>query len=437
MRRSYFTLLLFVISLSSAFAKDNPYSMFRGNAQHSGIYPQTEVRSNPTLKWRFKTEGFINSSAAIEGDNLFFGSGDGYLYSVNSNDGSQNWKFQTGGEVHSSPAVVDGIVYFGSHDGNFYALNANDGSVKWTFKTEGEKRFSAYGIHGNLPKDSLFVDPWDFWLSSPVVNETSIYFGSGDGYFYALNKKDGSEKWKFKTGAVNHSSPALAFGNVYFGSWDTYMHALSAETGTEVWKFQTGIDTDIYNQTGITSSPVVNGDILYFGCRDANIYAVNAHSGDLVWKKFNNRGWISVTPVVYDEKVIYASGSSRSFVALNKMNGDSVYKFKTAAFFSSPAVVGTTLYYGDFNGFIEAMDINTGKVKWSYQIPTSIEDPLHFLNADKSFNQDAFQKYLEKYEGDKSVLQLRFSLGAMLSSPVVKDGSVYIGSTDGYFYALK
>jgi outer membrane protein assembly factor BamB len=31
----------------------------------------------------------------------------------------------------------------------------------------------------------------------------------------------------------------------------------------------------------------------------------------------------------------------------------------------------------------------------------------------------------------------RFSVGAIVSSPVIDDGAVYIGSTDGFLYALQ
>ncbi|MEJ0056159.1 MAG: PQQ-binding-like beta-propeller repeat protein [Bacteroidota bacterium] len=33
-------------------------------------------------------------------------------------------------------------------------------------------------------------------------------------------------------------------------------------------------------------------------------------------------------------------------------------------------------------------------------------------------------------------LQLTFTLGSVVSSPVVNDGVIYFGSTDGSFYAL-
>ncbi len=429
--------LFFLASNAVSAQSANPYGMFRGNLAHSAIYPSSEVSKKAALKWKFKTGGYINSSAAIEGDKLFFGSGDGYLYCLATQDGDLIWKFKTGGPVYSSPSVVNGEVFFGSHDGNFYALNSKDGGLKWEFKTGGEKQYAAMGIHGWLPKDSLFTDLWDFWLSSPAVQNNTVYFGSGDGNFYALDTKTGRQKWKFKTNGIIHSSPAIAFGNVYFGGWDTYMHALDAATGKEKWKFKTGEDTVIFNQTGITGSPLINGNMLYFGCRDAHLYALDALTGKLVWKKFNDRGWISVTPVVYGDKLMYTSGSSQRFVELNKLTGDSIYQGKTSAFFSSPAIAGKTMYAGDFNGFMEARDISTGKQIWKYQLPSSVADSLHILNADQSINQEAFEKVIKKFDGIKRAVELRFSLGSILSSPVVKNSVIYFGSTDGYFYALQ
>jgi outer membrane protein assembly factor BamB len=417
---------------------NSPYQMFRGNVIHSGTYQTAEVKVNPGIKWKFKTNGYVNSSPAMEDDRLYFGSGDGYLYCVNAANGTLIWKFQTGGPVHSSPAVVDGEVFFGSHDGNFYALDSKKGNLKWTFKTEGEKRYSAKGIHGALPKDSLITDEWDFWLSSPAIAGNSIYFGSGDGIFYALNKTDGKPLWKFKTDGVVHSSPAIAFGNVYFGGWDTYLHALNAETGKEVWKFKTGEDTAIFNQTGITSSPVIDGNILYFGCRDSHIYALDAVSGKPTWKRYNDRGWISVAPVISGDKILYGSGSDKKITALNKLNGDSVYQYVgETGYFSSFAVVSNTFYYGDMNGYMHAREINTGKTLWKFQLPTSKQDIYHILKPDGSIDQEGFAKAVEQNKGTKKLMEIRFSIGGILSSPIVKDGVMYFGATDGYFYALQ
>jgi eukaryotic-like serine/threonine-protein kinase len=46
------------------------------------------------------------------------------------------WRFQTGGPVLSSPAVDGGTVYFGSSDQDFYAVDQATGALKWKFHTD-------------------------------------------------------------------------------------------------------------------------------------------------------------------------------------------------------------------------------------------------------------------------------------------------------------
>ncbi|MBD3898595.1 PQQ-binding-like beta-propeller repeat protein [Halomonas sp. ML-15] len=72
--------------------------------------------------WRVKTEGPINSSAAIAGDTVYFGSHDHYLYAVDRHGGDVKWRYETEAGIASSPSVVDGRVYFGSIDGHVYVL---------------------------------------------------------------------------------------------------------------------------------------------------------------------------------------------------------------------------------------------------------------------------------------------------------------------------
>jgi outer membrane protein assembly factor BamB len=175
---------------------------------------------------------------------------------VDAADGTQRWKYKTGGPVPATPAVAGAVVYVGSYDGKFYALDATTGKARWKFATDGRAAASKRrNLHGMLPKNQTIADPFDVFLSSPVVAQGAVYFGSGDGHLYALDATSGALNWKFKTGDVVHSSPAYADGVVYFGSWDSYFYAVDAKTGAQRWRFQGGEDAAIHNQVGFQSSP--------------------------------------------------------------------------------------------------------------------------------------------------------------------------------------
>ena len=140
-----------------------------------------------------------------------------------------------------------------------------------------------------------------------------------------------------KRGLVDHVLRNNGFANI--GKLDTYSDQSDQVQGVSLHR--------ILEQAPLRADGKISTS---FGCRDAHLYALDAVTGKLVWKKFNDRGWVSVTPVVYEDKLMYTSGSSQRFVVLNKLSGDSVYQGKTNAFFSSPVIAGKTMYAGDFNG---------------------------------------------------------------------------------------
>ena len=65
--------------------------------------------------------------------------------------------------------------------------------MQWTFFADGERQFGAKGLHGMEPKDQYMIDDWDFYNSSPTIYNDKIYFGSGNGKIYALDRTTGEE----------------------------------------------------------------------------------------------------------------------------------------------------------------------------------------------------------------------------------------------------
>src|SRR5262249_16834478 len=167
-------------------AKD-PDATFRGNTAHTGVYDGAGAPAFHGVKWKFHTGAQILSSPTVSGDTVFIGSNDHFLHAVNLESGTEKWKFKTNGRVTSTPAVSNGLVFFLSYDSNFYALDTANGTLKWKFKTEGERRFIAKHLHGIEPATEPVPDPFDFYLSSPVVSGGLVFFGSGDTNVYALD----------------------------------------------------------------------------------------------------------------------------------------------------------------------------------------------------------------------------------------------------------
>lgn len=411
-------------------------AMFRGDPEHSGTYDAPGVPQLQGLKWTFKAGGELYSSPAAADGLIFIGSTNGNLYAIDQDSGSLKWKFATKGRIVSSPAVASGTVYFVSYDSIFYAVDASTGRLKWKFATQGEKRFEAKHIHGLEPAAELMPDPFDFYLSSPVVAHGVAYFGSGDSNVYALDATTGSLRWKFHTGDVVHASPAVSGEALYVGSWDTYFYALDIATGHQLWRFKTGEDPAIHNQTGIQGSAAVSDGIVYFGCRDSNLYALDARTGAQKWV-YNTKGsWVIGSPAVKDGRIYFATSDSALLHAVDAKSGTEVFTLGVKwPMFSSPAVAGDMLYIGSHEGKLFGVDLQAKRVAWTFQTEGSRQHGAVFTAANGAPAYEVAMPSLF-YDDVVAGVQKMFAIGAIISSPVVDRDTVYFGSADGNLYAL-
>ncbi len=412
-------------------------AQFRSDLAHSGVYAGAAIATVPAVKWEFRTGGKIIASPAIAGGVAYVGSTDGKLYAIDAGTGAQKWAFATGARIASSPAISNGVVFFESYDGKLYAVDAVSGALKWSFATGGERRYAAKHLHGSLPVDETMPDPFDTFLSSPAVADGDVYFGSGDGNVYALDAASGGLKWKFETGDVVHASPAFSDGMLFIGSWDSYFYALDALTGALKWRFKTGEDPVNHNQIGIQSSAAVAAGIVYFGCRDLHLYALDEWTGRQLWAFDTKGSWVIASPAVRDGKVYAATSDSGLFFALDAKTGVQIFSlsFKQWPMFSSPAIAGKFAYIGSHSGKLIAVDLDDGRVAWQFATDAAKTFGPSLTNPDGTPNyQAAFEGpfYDEMVAGDARMM----SVGAVLSSPVVENGTIFFGSMDGKLYAL-
>ena len=270
------------------------------------------------------------------------------------------------------------------------------GSVKWTFKTEGAI------------------------IASPAIADGTVFIGSSDDGFYALDQETGKQKWKVMFTDPIASSPAVANGLVYFLAYDRVLYALATDTGKINWRFATNEERrfEAKGIHGLTpsdqtiadpmdlflSSPAVSNGRVYFGSSDRHVYAVDAQTGVLQWS-FETQGVVHASPAIANNTVYIGSWDSYLY-ALDAGTGQEKWRFKSGddpvihnqvGFQSSPAVVDGTVYVGCRDGHVYAVDAATGKKNWDYSTSQS------WVNG----------------------------------TPAVRDGVVYVGTSDTHrFHAL-
>ena len=275
---------------------------------------------------------FLSSPVVVAGA-VYFGSGDGHAYALDAASGDLLWKFQTGDVVHSSPAFADGVVYFGSWDSWIYAVDAKSGALKWRF-------------HGG--EDPLIHNQVGFQSSPAIVNGV-VYTGCRDSKLYAIDAATGQEKWHFDAaGSWVISSPAVARGKVIFGTSDSSLYlVLDAETGKELVRQQ--------GKAYVFSSPSVAGNTVYVGVLNGTLEARDLASGNLLWQfeteaSKRNAGWVLTADRRFNTPLLFPSNWREAPIV------GTTKQVSVGSIFSSPLVVGNTVYFGSTDGTLYAVE---------------------------------------------------------------------------------
>src|SRR6266496_5318238 len=163
----------------------------------------------------------------------------------------------------------------------------------------------------------------------------------------------------------------------------------------------------------------------------------DATTGKEKWKFDNALSWVITSPAVVDRKVYFATSDSSLYHVMDAATGKPILKQEDKAYmFSSPAVTNDVVFIGVLNGTLEARDRNSGKLLWEFQTETSKQNANWVLTADRRFNLPLL--FFDGWrEGPLVSADRQFAIGAIFSSPLVANGVVYFGSTDGFLYALE
>ena len=157
------------------------------------------------VKWNMREPaGWIIATPMVLGDQIFFGTSDAHkFYSLNKNYGGPIWEMPLRMRVFGSGVAYNDQIIFGTFDGKIVATDVKTGDQKWEFQTQGSKKnystvfnekgeyvegFSLYG-KDMMETERKIIDLGSV-LGTPVISGKSLYFGSSDGYLYALGLTD-------------------------------------------------------------------------------------------------------------------------------------------------------------------------------------------------------------------------------------------------------
>ena len=251
--------------------------------------------------------------------------GGGRFVALSISTGRIRWSAPVPPGSESSPIVGDSSVYYGDQSGALVARRVADGRIEWTYRASG-------AIKGG-----------------PALVGGVLYFGDYAGRAYAVRARDGHQIWAVSTNGAQfgfgsgqfYATPAVAYGRVYMGNTDGRVYSFGARNGALAWATSTG--AYVYSSAAV-ADPAGLGPTVYLGSYSGYFYAFNAQSGQIRWKHPAG-GRISGAATVVGNVVYYSDLGTRTTTGLNAATGRTVFSFPDGAF--TPIIADNRALYLD------------------------------------------------------------------------------------------
>jgi outer membrane protein assembly factor BamB len=320
-----------------------------------------------------------------------------------------------GRRIHRFPPIItDKVIFAANSIDGLVAMDRSNGQTRWRFNIKD-------GVEGGA-----------------VLDDGILYFGAGDGQFYAVQAETGNVLWTYPLKAEGLARPLVQNGVVYVLGGNNVAHSLDAKTGKLLWLYNRREGSNLSVRGG--SQPVVTGDLLVLGFSDGALVALNKSSGSLVWEVNLNRNKrfkdVDAGPVVDGDR-IFASSYDGALYSLSKADGKILWTIEDGGY-DEVALNGNNLYFSSTSGKTMAVDKNSGKILWSKTNPNGIATgPTIYRNVLIVGEMSGALRFLDARNGD---LLGEFAPGRGVTSKASVDpkrGEVYFISHDANIYALR
>ncbi len=293
----------------------------------------------------------------------------------------------------SSPLIVDNKIIVASCDDNgksnngVFALDAKTGTPIWKYPTRNS-------------------------IKNSIAYESGLVFAQdSEGHLYAININSGQLHWE--KNVADHYSGYIEEGltsenGIVYAGTGTGLSAFNAQDGSTVWK-----NTAWKANEGTTTTLTVGNGVLVAGAQWGALHGNDLKTGAGLWKinqdGLSNRG---ASPVLHDG--LFYIISSKSVFIIEPKTGKIIKQKevpeRSLDVTSTPLITDNEIIFGTADKGLIALDKETLSVIWNTPTGQSLVYTAPYTTT---------------------------PFATVETSPVLSDGIVYFGASDGYFYGVK
>ena len=351
----------------------------------------TEVPLNK--KWKNGELKLIVESTFENGEKVIQEKSYGILSgNLNSNILKAQWATNVKGNIWmAAPIEANGKVFvatiddFGMENCGIHAMDAISGLKLWDYRTKGSVKNTICHEDGKVLATDHF------------------------GISYALDAATGELIWKKNLGQKAlgaYNSGSVVKEGVFYTGFGNYLQAINVKTGKTIW-----VNKDWRGGEGATSTMIIADDILIAGSNWRALYAHDIETGKLLWEKSEEGYRFRSSSATYLNNILYVA-SLKGIGMMDAHTGEMHEYFETPYNLQAstkPLLVNNMIIMGTSKEGLVAFDRKNGEEIW------------HIKTGESLFYTAPYSK---------------FSTATVESPPVLINGFVIFGASDGFLYVV-
>lgn len=268
---------------------------------------------NGTIRWKYTLRHSVRSSIAATDGCVFAQDVNGWLYALDAETGKLVWEkdLKMNKQVPLDDGLVtDGDILYAGTGRTLSAFQAKSGKLIWQNKDwdTSHGTVSTFSVQDGVIIGHAFWEAtyandartgrklWSkgFGFGSPIAlhNGLAYYISNKGNSLSVVEAKTGKPivRKSYNFNLHNLSTPLVTDQEIIFGTAEQGVVAVDRETLEEKWRFRTGramiytVPTLGDPASPVECSPVLVGDVVYIGASDGYLYGLDQKTGRMLWK---------------------------------------------------------------------------------------------------------------------------------------------------------
>ena len=290
----------------------------------------------------FKNPPLGKIKISFDEENIFVFDSRGEIKSY-SYDGKKNWTIKLDSDISTGINLAFGKLLLSSSNGDIFCLSKATGNTIWKYSSSGEV------------------------LAPPSTNGDIVAVQTIDGRVTALDLENGEFRWDYRSVIPNltirgTSEPSFHERFLYAGFANGNLAKIEPRSGIVQWEIPVTISketSEIARLVDIDGNFVFSNKVVFVATYQGDIAAIDTRSGRTLWREKTS----TVNDLLYSRGKIFLIDESDNAIAYSQNSGNLEWFNKDFYLrdLTSPSKIKSLIVFGDFQGYLHALNTNDGE----------------------------------------------------------------------------